>query len=85
MIGTAVNLSCSANGFPAPDITWSFEGMNFTNETASYSNSTYAESTIVIANVLFSHRGNYSCQISGAGIVMFSDNATLEVTGGKMM
>ena len=86
LIGTAVNLSCSADGFPVPDITWSFEGMNFTNETVNYSNSTYrTESTIVIHNLLFSHRGNYSCQISGAGIVMLSDQATLKVNGGKMM
>ena len=82
-IGAAVNLSCSADGFPVPDITWTFQGMPFTNETVNSSNSTYTESTIVITNLLLSHGGSYSCQISGAGTVTLSNNATLEVIGGK--
>ena len=82
-IGTAVNLSCSANGFPAPVITWTFQAMPFTNETITSSNSTYTESTIVITNLLLSHGGNYSCQISGAGRVLSSNNATVEVIGGR--
>ena len=81
-IGAAVNLSCSADGFPVPDITWTFQGMPFTNETVNSSNSTYTESTIVITNLLLSHGGNYSCQISGAGRVMSSNNVTVKVIGG---
>ena len=84
-IGTAVNLSCSADGFPVPIITWTFQAMPFTNETVNSSNSTYTESTIVITNLLLSHGGNYTCQISGAGRVILSNTATVEVVGGKIL
>ena len=47
-IGTPVNLFCSADGFPAPDIMWTFGGMMFEDETVNSTTSTYAESTIVI-------------------------------------
>ena len=82
--GTAVNLSCAADGFPAPVITWTFEGMPFTNETVNSSNSIYTESTIVITNLLLSHGGIYICHINGAGTVMLSSNATVGVIGGKI-
>ena len=85
LIGTAVNLSCSADGFPVPVIMWTFQAMPFTNETVNSSNSTCTESTIVITNLLLSHGGNYSCQISGAGRIMLSNNATVEVIGGKII
>ena len=84
-IDTAVNLSCSADGFPAPDITWTFQGMPFTNETVNSSNSTYTESTIVITNLLLSHGGSYSCHIESAAAVMSSSNsANVTVIGGKI-
>ena len=83
-IGTAVNLSCSADGFPAPVITWTYQAMPFTNETGNSSNSTYTESTIVITNLLLSHGGNYACQISGAGRTLSSNNATVEVISGRI-
>ena len=84
-IGTAANLSCSADGFPAPVITWTFQAMLYTNETVNSSNSTYAESTIVITNLLLSHGGSYSCQIeSDATVMSSSSSATVAVTGGKI-
>ena len=84
-IGSAVNLSCSADGFPIPDITWLFQGMNFTNETVNITNSTYTESTIVITDLMLSHGGVYSCEINSSAAVMSSSNdATVIVIGGKI-
>ena len=85
-IGAAVNLLCLADGFPAPAITWLLEAMPFTNETVNNTNTTYAESTIVITNLLLSHGGSYSCQIDSAASVM-SDNssASVAVIGGKII
>ena len=84
-IGSAVNLSCSADGFPVPDITWLFQGMNFTNGTVNITNSTYTESTIVITNLMLSHGGVYSCEIdSSAAIVSSNSDATVAVIGGKI-
>ena len=84
-IGSALNLSCSAEGFPVPDIMWNFHGMNFTNETVISTDSTYTESTIVITELLPSHGGVYSCQISSvAASVSSSSEATVVVLGGKI-
>ena len=84
-IGSAVNLSCSADGFPVPDITWIFQGMNFTNETVNITNSTYSESTIVITDLMLSHGGVYSCEIDSSAAVMSSSNdGTVVVIGGKI-
>ena len=85
-IGAAVDLSCSADGFPVPDITWTFQAMPFTNEIVNSSNSTYTESTIVINNLLLSHGGSYSCQIESAAALMhISSEAGVTVIGGKMI
>ena len=85
-IDTAVNLSCSADGFPAPVITWTFQAMPFINETVNSSNSTYTESTIVITNLLLSHGGSYSCQIESDAVVMpSSSKARITVIGGKII
>ena len=79
-----MNLSCSADGFPAPVIKWTFQAMSFTNETVNSSNSTYTESTIVITNLLLSHRGSYSCQIdSDAVVIPTSSEASVTLFGGK--
>ena len=80
-----MNLSCSADGFPVPDITWLFQGMNFTNETVNITNSTYSESTIVITDLMLNHGGVYSCEIDSPAAVMSSSNdATVVVIGGKI-
>ena len=63
-IGSALNLSCSADGFPVPDVTWLFQGMIFTNETVNIAHSTYVESTIVITDLMLSHGGIYTCMIN---------------------
>ena len=83
-IGSAVNLSCSADGFPMPMITWSFQGMPYMDNIVNNTNSTYAERTIVLTNVTLTDGGSYSCQINSAVIVMSeSSDATLAVIGGK--
>ena len=83
-IGSAVNLSCSADGFPVPDITWLFQGMNFTNETVNITNSTYTESTIVITDLMLSHGAVYSCEIkSAANVIPYTIEASLAVIDGK--
>ena len=83
-IGSAVNLSCSADGFPVPDITWLFQGMNFTNETVNITNSTYTESTIVIIDLMLSHGGVYACNINSVATPLLSQSmiATVAVISG---
>ena len=79
----AINLPCSADGFPAPDIMWTFQGMNFTSVTVNSTNSTYAESTIVIDNLTLSDGGTYECIIDSDAIGMSRHhNATVSVIGG---
>ena len=83
-IGSAVNLSCSADGFPIPDITWLFQGMNFTNETVNITNSTYTESAIVITDLMLSHGGVYACNINSVATPLLSQSmiATVAVISG---
>ena len=82
-IGSAVNLSCSADGFPVPDITWLFQGMTFTNETVNITNSTYTESTIVITDLMLSHGGVYACIINSVATPLLSQSmATVAVISG---
>ena len=84
-IGTPVNLSCTADGFPAPDIMWIFGGMMFEDETVNSTTSTYAESTIVITNLMLSDGGTYECIIDSAASTMPSTSmATVAVLGGKI-
>ena len=85
-IGTMLNLSCSADGFPVPDITWLFQGMSYTNETVNNTDSTSAESTIVITDLMLSHGGTYTCVIDSDAIIMpQSHDATVVVITGKCM
>ena len=79
-----LNLSCSADGFPVPDITWLFQGMSYTNETVNNTDSTSAESTIVITDLMLSHGGTYTCVIDSDAIIMpQSHDATVVVISGK--
>ena len=81
-----MNLSCSADGFPIPVITWTFQGMIFTGDTVNSTNSTYAESTIVITDLMISQEGSYICQINSAAIVTprVSEEANLTANSGKI-
>ena len=84
-IGSAVNLSCSADGFPVPDITWTFSAMTFINGTVISKNSTYSKSTVIISKLLLSHGGLYSCQINSPAVVTSSSSrATVVVLDGKI-
>ena len=59
-----MNLSCSADGFPTPDIMWYFEDMIFANDTVDITNSTYAESTIVITDLMLSNGGTMPVRLT---------------------
>ena len=84
-IGMAMNLSCSADGFPAPHITWYFRGMLFTSEIVNSTHSTYTESTIVITNLMLSDRGDYICEIDRMAITMSPNRtAAVVVIAGKI-
>ena len=79
-----LNLSCSADGFPVPDITWLFQGMSYPNETINNTDSTIAESTIVITDLMLDHGGTYTCVIDSDAIIMSrSHDATVVVISGK--
>ena len=79
-------MSCSADGFPVPDITWSFQGMIFANETVNITNSTYTESTIVITDLMLSHGGVYTCNINSVATPLLSQSmATVAVISGMHM
>ena len=79
-----MNLSCSADGFPSPSITWLFQGMSYPNETVNSTDFTSAESTIVITDLMLSHGGTYTCVIdSDATIMSHSRDATVVVISGK--
>ena len=53
--------------------------------TVNNTNSTYAESTIVLTNLMLTDGGSYSCEVDTAAIVMpDSRDATLAVIGGKI-
>ena len=83
-ISSAVNLSCSADGFPMPVIRWFFQGMNFTGNTVNSTNSTFAESTIVITDLMISDGGMYSCEINNAAIVIArTSDVAITVIDGK--
>ena len=78
--GTAVNLSCSADGFPVPDITWLFQGLPYPNETVNNADSTM----LVITDLMLSHGGTYTCVIDSDAIIMsHGRNATVAVISGK--
>ena len=78
-----MNLSCSADGFPAPDIMWYFKGISFTGESVNSKNLTYTERTIVINNVMLSDGGMYECIIDNdVMMVPHNHSATVAVIDG---
>ena len=79
-INTMVNFSCSADGFPTPSITWYFHGTMFPNETINSVDSTIAESSIVITDLMLSHGGTYTCVIDNDA--SHSHDATVIAIGG---
>ena len=88
LIGNSVNLSCSAEGFPVPEITWFFNDMMMiTNETTTTNstNVTNIESILMIPDLALSDGGDYSCQIDSAATSMplSSSTAIVTVIGGK--
>ena len=79
-----MNLSCSADGFPAPNITWFFQGMNYTGTSLYNATSTFAESTAVLTGLMLTDGGIYSCEINSAAIDMArTSDVTITVIGGK--
>ena len=85
-IGTAVNLTCSAEGSPVPDIMWTFQGMMFVDTTVNNMNSTYAESTIVITDLILNQGGDYACEINSVADSMpLTAEANVTVIGSKLI
>ena len=79
-----MNLSCSADGFPAPVITWFFQGMSYTGISEYNANSTFAESTAVLTDLMITDGGMYSCEINSAAIEMpRTSDVNITVIGGK--
>ena len=71
-----VNLTCSADGFPAPVIMWTFQDMPYTDGivNSTMSNSTFTESTIVIDNLMLSNGGDYQCIIDSDAIMVLRNS-----------
>ena len=81
----SVNLTCSADGFPAPVNMWTFQDMPYTDGivNSTMSNLIFTESTIVIDNIMLSDGGDYQCIIdSDAIMVLRNGNATVAVIDG---
>jgi len=92
-IGDPVELVCTAEGFPAPEITWFFnDTMIFANDTMNETmimtnmNITNTESTLMISEVELNDGGSYTCQINSVAISMpmSSSGAIVAVLGGKI-
>ena len=82
-VGMAVNSSCSADGFPVPNIMWYYQGM--ISEIVSNTDSTYIKSTLVITDLMLSNGGDYACETSSMANVMPSNmTATVAVIESKM-
>ena len=76
-------MSCSADGFPTPDITWFFQAMNYTGTSVYIANSIFVESTIVLTDLMISDGGMFSCEINSAAIVMArTSDVTITVISG---
>jgi Immunoglobulin I-set domain len=56
--GSSVELTCLANGFPQPDIKWSF--VNYSGQSTNISS---AIDTVVIENLNFTYDGRYECEV----------------------
>jgi Immunoglobulin domain/Immunoglobulin I-set domain len=56
--GSSVELTCHSNGFPKPDIKWSF-----VNKSGQRTNLSSAIDTVVIENLNFTHDGRYECEV----------------------
>ena len=83
--GTVINVTCSADGFPVPDIMWTFQDMPYTDGivNSTMSNLTFTESTIVINNLMLNDGGDYQCIIdSDAIMVLRNSKATVAVIDG---
>ena len=64
-VGESASFSCSAVGFPAPDITWTKDGgvMNESGviEIATLSNNTQTQSVLTITSATVNLTGVYRC------------------------
>ena len=71
-----MNLSCSADGFPVPDIRWYFQSTPFTTESVKSTNVTYTESIIVINSLMLSDGGIYECIIDNDAMMVSNNHST---------
>ena len=71
-VGTAVNLSCLAEGYPPPMYQWYKDRVVIQGETKSF---------LYITETLPNNRGSYSCQVYNSRGHTSSDSATINVFG----
>jgi len=82
--GREVNLSCSADGFPVPTISWLYNDMEITNGVVSVETDTVSNSTLTLSNLQLSATGDYVCQITSTAITMsVNSTATVNAVVGK--
>ena len=85
-VGSQLMLSCSADGFPVPTISWLFNDMEITDGISSDGTATAPSSTLTLSSVELNNTGDYVCQITSTAVTM-SVNSTIAVDGvvGKLI
>ena len=68
IVGDPVTLSCTADGFPTPTISWLFNNMEIMDGVTSNMSTNAVESTLSLSNVQFNITGDYVCQVSGIAV-----------------
>ena len=86
IVGTQVMLSCSADGFPVPTISWLYNDMIITDGITSDMTATVTSSRLSLSSVQLNNTGDYVCQITST-VVTMSLNSTATVNGvvGKLI
>jgi len=77
-VGSQVNLSCSADGFPVPTISWLYNNMVITDGVV---NTTRSSSILILSSVQFNNTGDYVCQIISTAM---NSTATVNAVVGKL-
>ena len=70
LVGTQLMLSCSADGFPVPTISWLYNDMIITDGITSDMNTTVSSSTLSLSSVQLNNTGDYVCQMTSTVVTM---------------
>ena len=85
IVGDPVTLSCSADGFPTPTISWLYNNMEITGGVTSNMSTIEVESTLSLPNVQLNVTGNYVCQITSIAVEMpVNSTATVHAIVGEL-